>query len=116
MQMNNALFSVKIDAKTGDIESLIINGDANHANCIKPKSNFGGIVYHGIFTEENFVLLNAREDNNEYVCVSKSKDFEFKRKYRFTEYGNLCVENEITNISNALVCFNEGGTRNKSFV
>lgn len=108
MQMNNALFSVKIDAKTGDIESLIINGDAYHANCIKPKSNFGGIVYHGIFTEENFVLLNAREDNNEYVCVSKSKDFEFKRKYRFTEYGNLCVENEITNISNALVCFNEG--------
>ncbi len=106
--MHNDVFSIKINANTGGIYSLIINGDAYKSNCIKPESDFSGIAYNGIFAEENFVLLDMREDNNECVCVSKSKNFEFKRKYRFTECGNLCVENEIINISNSLICFNAG--------
>ena len=52
--MHNDVFSIKINANTGGIDSLIINGDAYKSNCIKPESDFGGIAYNGIFAEENF--------------------------------------------------------------
>lgn len=106
--MDSELFSIKINTKTGGIESLIINSDQDKANCIKPKSDFGGIVYNGIFGEEHFVLQEVRENERECICVLRSENLEFKRKYCFTECGNLSVENQIANISDSLICFNNG--------
>ena len=106
--MENRIFAVNVDARTGGLRSLVLKGDEYKSNCIKPKSDFGGIVYNGIFCAENFVLSEFCDDFRHAHSVLRSKRFEIDRTYFFTDSGDLRAETEIKNLTDFPVYINEG--------